>query len=1110
MTNKILSLGFVALASILPTWADTSPNGYEYSVAQDGMYFLLDKQSYILVDADYTENLVIPDQINGMNVVSVARNFDYRTDFETISLGANLSEQVYFRYCTYTTQIDLSRCIKNPTVYIDGCGVSELTIPSGVNYVSAGGCGQLSKVTFTGFSKNSKYNSFDDCPQLSQVTLHPDMPATPVFPGCTALTHIDIPANVLIIPDNVFYGCDNLKDISLAQDSRLCMIGANAFRGTPITGFDCPPSVKVIGSGAFAYTKIPEFKLPPLFCSKINETIDNVLCYGSSGKISSIFEGCENLSMIDYPSVETLLELPPHFYDYGGLGDILKKNDTTVELRVAGAILETLNIPSSVTEVDLSRTSGLKSIVFEDRTKRIYGYLCYIPTLENVSLGAGETDVRFRYSPALTKVDVSEKNKLTKLYEQFTGCSSLESVYFPYVTTLGSGTFEGCTSLRSISLPNLISFDGRSDSSFEGCTSLEEIDFPNVSDVIGQRCFKDCTSLKKVNLPGITEIGYNAFENCTNLSEIDIPSVTKIGESSFSNCTSLTSFDFSGMSEIGMGSFTNTGLTSVEIPLSCKVSSRAFDNCKELRYLSMPLYYFDTRIYDLPKAEKIILTPQSSDATVNIQACGDQSILDITMAGNISKVYLGNMKNLNRLTLLGQVKDSFSFSNASPQEFDVSSLSDYVSSGLSFGDGSMGHTSDHLIDFFITGQQVNDLLIAPGTEIPQFAFCGFNLESVTFQGLKTDEPTIVNYGAFKNCTNLSEVHFQGNVTTIGDQAFMNTGLVSVDMPSTVTSIGTQCFANNEQLRYIAFSPSLTFFPSGAVHTCRKLEHLIIPEGVVNCGYQIIDGSTSDMLQTISLPGTLDFLSSGFRPSFQNLSSDVEFLSWATVGPGGNMDNFAGITVHVPQGFGQTYSSKPLWANANIIEDLLVGQDATVNGTTVTITVPVQNAISDNAIVVKWTVDCYDADAPEGSEPLCSFTFDGSGNRLNVSARSEAGEGEWQQLSIRDLEPNKSYVFDVKGHTSTNDLVYNKKSAATTENVSGTDNVCGETGKYIILRDRTLLVPSVYGDRILRIFSINGEEVFSHMIEEGGAEIPLSLHEGIYVLTCGDTTLKMKL
>ena len=133
------------------------------------------------------------------------------------------------------------------------------------------------------------------------------------------------------------------------------------------------------------------------------------------------------------------------------------------------------------------------------------------------------------------------------------------------VTKISPIAFQNCTTITSAKSlgENLITISTGSDANkgaFSGCTSLVSIIFPYVQ-TIGSSAFSDCSKLQNVwlgyNLKEILgEFIYSsAFRNCTMLSSIIIPaSCTKIGAMTFSGCSRLQTIIYLGTQTSNGGS----------------------------------------------------------------------------------------------------------------------------------------------------------------------------------------------------------------------------------------------------------------------------------------------------------------------------------------------------------------------------------------------------------------------------------------------------------------------------------------------------------------------------------------------------------------------------
>lgn len=388
-----------AVAACIPLGAaaDTSPNGVYYTVAQDGLYFeqraeYIGKAPYlVLVDADYVEQLVIPDEVDGIPVKETAR-FENRVDIEAVTLGVNM-RQIDFRNCKYIESFDFNG-VKNVGGYLrDLPALGELTVPEGTS-VDMSNLG-VTKVVVEG--QCGLYFAIRDCESLVDLTLPEGINYIPKFYGCTALQTVEIPESVTVIPEDAFNGCTSLENITVPP--MLKIIGGNAFSGTRISTFDCPESVQLICGGAFNGTRLTEFSFPQSLVTRFvadnatYPTYEQIFNGQSTANANSIFADCYNLARLSYPTEEMLLTLPPAFYEYSGLGKHLSDYDKRVELYIGDSPLTELTIPPSFKGANnaLQRTTNLQRLKIADSTGAIEfaGDFAHIPTLESVEIGAG-------------------------------------------------------------------------------------------------------------------------------------------------------------------------------------------------------------------------------------------------------------------------------------------------------------------------------------------------------------------------------------------------------------------------------------------------------------------------------------------------------------------------------------------------------------------------------------------------------------------------------------------------------------------------------------------------------------------------------------------------
>jgi hypothetical protein len=82
--------------------------------------------------------------------------------------------------------------------------------------------------------------------------------------------------------------------------------------------------------------------------------------------------------------------------------------------------------------------------------------------------------------------------------------------------------------------------------------------------------------------------------------------------------------------------------------------------------------------------------------------------------------------------------------------------------------------------------------------------------------------TSIERNAFYGCSRLRNITLPGNLVSIGDGAFAESGLTNVVIPNSVTSIGNAAFAFCGDLTAITIPASVTFIGEAAFAGCENL------------------------------------------------------------------------------------------------------------------------------------------------------------------------------------------------------------------------------------------------------------------------------------------------
>lgn len=384
------------------------------------------------------------------------------------------------------------------------------------------------------------------------------------FANFKKLSSVVVPDTVSRIYSYAFYGCTNLRTVSVPAD---IILGSYAFANCNNLN-SYKKSSKVAKSG-FATLGVDD-------------------ATGTVGAFA--FENCVNLQSVDVSNAASVGE--GAFSGCISLSDV--KLSASLECIEDSTFynctdLTAIDIPDSVTEISegaFSGCSALDEVELSDNVKTLGDQafsgctaIAEVAVPDSVEfIGSGV------FSNCISLEQVELPDNLNALGDSmFAGCTSLEQIDLPQETVdMGDGTFYGCSSLSTVNISDSVNSIG--DNTFAYCSSLESIDIPETVTSIDGFAFYGCDSLSDVGLPsGLKEIGSCAFGECTALQSIVLPeSIELIDEGAFMNCTSLSSVGIpESMITIGAEAFAGcTALKSVTVPESAEyVSERAFVDC---------------------------------------------------------------------------------------------------------------------------------------------------------------------------------------------------------------------------------------------------------------------------------------------------------------------------------------------------------------------------------------------------------------------------------------------------------------------------------------------------------------------------------------------------
>ncbi len=404
--------------------------------------------------------------------------------------------------------------------------------------------------------------------------------------------------------------------------------------------------------------------------------------------------------------------------------------------------------------------------------------------------------------------------------------------------------------------------------------------------------------LTEVTVPGSIVVGDVTYQ------------VTDISLNAFGNTRNLKSITLSeGITNIGKAAFTYSAITSITLPSSLRlIDANAFQDCNQLSSIDIPegvTTIGASVFYGCSNLSKIVL-PNTLTSIGNNVLGYNSSVTAVVSHIKEPFAIPNNVFGVSQWDEESQ-KSVYNPCNATlyvPE--GTKALYEQIEGWTKFKEIKEGEVMEAVVDGIKYSYQPssNKATVIRGDYE--------NLESVTIPGtVKIGDATYqvaeIAVRAFSELENLKTVTIGEGITAIPDNAFSNSGITQLTLPSTLKSIGNDAF-----------------------YYCRHLTSVVVPDGVETIGDYSF--SSCFKLQSIELPATLKSVGSGVFSWSCALSSIVAHgaepaeasktaLAWSYyVKDEEIFKPYSNAVLFVPSGSKDKYKAATGWSVMEVIEE----------------------------------------------------------------------------------------------------------------------------------------------------------------------------------------------
>lgn len=478
----------------------------------------------------------------------------------------------------------------------------------------------------------------------------------------------------------------------------------------------------------------------------------------------------------------------------------------------------------------------------------------------------------------------------------------------------------------------------------------------------------------------VTTIARRAFYNCEGVTSINLPNtITFIDVDAFRN-TGITTFTFpTSLTDLSGGVFYASKIKSIVIPSTIEsIGSAAFKNCVDLESItiSKSVETLGNSVFEgCTSLEEVKLLGAKTMGNFVFLDCSN--LVNVELSSKLTSMGDGTFKNCGRLqSIVCKAITAPTYENT--LTYDCTSLSTiYIPKGSLesyrnvWGDQYNYEEKDPIFYEKISANTAKVIAPTDDTKYEK----ELTIPSSTIIGGVNCKVIAIDEGAFLDCTELTSITLPSTITSIGKNAFKNSGITSINIPEGITEITAGLFYGSK-ITSITIPSSVTKIGQAAFKNCKYLTSITVPANVKVIESSVFEGCSAleeavllgveemgnytftscSNLKDVELPSTLNSFGDG---TFNYCEKLETIRCYATEAPShGNHISYGCYNidaVYIPAGSLESYKS--VWGTGyNYIE---MGGTTPIENTYIESKSKIRKTIKNGRIVIIRDNETYD-------------------------------------------------------------------------------------------------------------------------------------------------------